>query len=417
MPANSGTALIRSLGFSERFFHQFSKTHPMNFLLGAEFPRVLTPEQLGAALQAAQKRHPLLSAHVEEHREAGFGFYRTAVPAPVDLTVRRGRTSAWTQVASEELSHPMDTSKAPLMRAVLLQDTASSMLLLSFDHAVADGMAAVFLLKDLLAVLNGRELPPLPVLPPQEELTARAFSSPGQGETAGPRAEDARMAAPSGKTSDSPGQALPPVQAIELDVELTSRIMERCRAERTTVHSLLVVVASRVTGAAAGKDFVRVMTPVNHRKLIGVGEDVGVYNFPVRTGMSPHDGTPLWDQARAVRAEISSLGSLTGIASAMEALRQAVPGDVSPEMLTKIMKSGPGFELNITNLGVVDLGPSGPIHPTSVVGPLIASHSEGQEIISVATFAGRMRICGVSRTIENRFFTELRQGLADAVGR
>ena len=415
MSTNFAGTLIRPLAGTEYMFHQFAMANPLNFVLGAEFPVQLTAEELTAALSAVQKRHPLLSAHIENRPDSGYAFYRSETAAPIEPTVLRQRTDTWTQVASAELSRPFETSKAPLMRAVLIQDTASSMLLLSFDHVIADGMAAVYLLRDLLAALNGHELEPLPVPPPQEELIERASPQPSEIDLGALPVGDPRMAAPGGEARDVQGIPLPPVQALELDAELTSRIVERCKAEGTTVHALFVTVASRVTSTLDGKDFVRVMTPVNHRDLVGAGEGVGVYNFPVRTGSAPHDGTPLWDQARAVRGKLSSLGSLSGIAATMAALRQAVPADTDPEALLKFVASGPGMELNITNLGVVDLGPSEPIRPTRIVGPLIVSFVEGYEVISVATFAGRMRICGVSHAITEKFFTELRQGLVDAV--
>lgn len=415
MGITSTGTLIRPLGNTERLFHTFSASNPMNFVLGAEFPFVLPAEQLGAALAAAQERHPLLTVHIGHLPGAGFAFYRSATPHPIELTVLRQRTDTWPQVASEELDRPFQTSKAPLMRAVLIQDTASSMVLLSFDHTVADGIGAVFLLRDLLTLLNGHALEPLPVPPPQEELIARASQSLTEAGPVDPPADDPRMAAPGGKARAAGEDPLPAVLALELDEELTSRIVERCRAEGTTVHALIVAVATRVVSTLRGKDFVRVMSPVNHRRMVGAGEHVGVYNFPVRTGHQPHDGTSLWDQARAFRKEISSLGSLGGIAAAVAGLRQALPDDLDPSALEAILANLPGFELNITNLGVVDPGSSEAIRPTKVVGPLIASYREGQEIISVATFAGRMQICGVSHGITRAFFIELQRGLADAV--
>lgn len=413
MPTSSMQDLVRPLGTSEYLTHQFSKSHSMNFTLGAEFPVVLTPEQLRVALSAAQERHPLLSAHIDDCPGSGLGFYRSPTAIPIELTVLRQTMNGWTQAASAELSRPIETSSAPLMRAVLIQDTASSMVLLTFDHAIADGMGAVFLLKDLVAALNGRELAPLPVPEQQEKLIAGVSLPPAEDRLGEPSGGDPRMAAPGGRSRATRGIPLPPVQNLELDVELTGRIVERCRIEGTTVHSLLVAVASRVTGTLDGKDFVRVMSPVNHRRLTGAGEGVASYSCAGRS--QPHDGTPLWEQARAVRAELSPLGSLAGIATAVAAIDEAFPGDVDPDTLAEMVTNGPGNELSVTNLGVVGLGPAEQIHPTRVVGPLIASYVEGQEIVSVATFAGRMQICGVSHGIRDEFFTELRQGLVDAV--
>src|SRR5262249_52920119 len=146
-------------GYSERF--------PMQFTLAAELDTRLDEQEVKAALAAAQRRHPLLSVHVEDHLDTRLGFYRAASAPAIELRVLE---MDWRRAAERELAHPFDRGAAPLMRAVLVTQRDHSTLLLTFDHVIADGMSAVRVLDDVMAALNGVRLETLPVPPSQEQM-------------------------------------------------------------------------------------------------------------------------------------------------------------------------------------------------------------------------------------------------------
>ncbi|BCZ23906.1 condensation domain-containing protein [Mycobacterium senriense] len=172
---NQATTLVRPLGAAERLFCRYSERNPSHSTIVAEFDEVLGVNRVWPALAAVQRRHPLLSVHVEDRPGIRLGFYRAQTVPPVELTVLRGPELAWQAAAAEELSRPFDRSRAPLMRALLLQDPSRSALLLTFDHTIADGISSIVVLTDVIAALNGQTLSSLPVPQAQENLIANTI--------------------------------------------------------------------------------------------------------------------------------------------------------------------------------------------------------------------------------------------------
>ncbi|RZK91716.1 MAG: hypothetical protein EOO62_34105, partial [Hymenobacter sp.] len=158
-PASTAT-LVRPLGALERMLHRHSEVYPIHFSVAAELTGEFTPKQLQDALAAVQLRHPLLRVHLEDHPETRLGFYQPTVVPTIPLAVFEASDGyTWQQLAATEVSLRFDPRVAPLVRAVLLrQGPAAATLILSFDHPIADGMSAVFILEDILAVLNGHAL-------------------------------------------------------------------------------------------------------------------------------------------------------------------------------------------------------------------------------------------------------------------
>ena len=167
--------LIREIGSLERLFFRYSERHPAHFLVAAEFDGILDDEVLRRALDAVQQRHPLLSVHVEDHPSTRLSFCRAPAIAPIPLTVHHGTCSGWQKLAATELARPFDRSTAPLMRAALTTTPTSSVIVLTFDHTIADGISSIHVLDDLIAAYNGRQLAKLPVPPTIEDLIDRSL--------------------------------------------------------------------------------------------------------------------------------------------------------------------------------------------------------------------------------------------------
>jgi hypothetical protein len=69
----------------ERFFRRYTERNPAHFLLVAEFDVALDSQRVRDALDAVQRRHPMLSAHVRDDPARHLGFYRAAAVLAVDL--------------------------------------------------------------------------------------------------------------------------------------------------------------------------------------------------------------------------------------------------------------------------------------------------------------------------------------------
>ena len=338
--------LIREIGSLERLFFRYSERHPAHFLVAAEFDGILDDEVLRRALDAVQQRHPLLSVHVEDHPSTRLGFYRAPAIAPIPLTVHHGTCSGWQKLAATELARPFDRSTAPLMRAALTTTPTSSVIVLTFDHTIADGISSIHVLDDLIAALNGRQLAKLPVPPTIEDLIDRSLK-----DTAIPALPepDERMTQP---TTQRPFDGCSPfLHTVAMTEADTARLAMRCRAEHTTVHAAILVAAFRVRGQQLGDTFVRALSPINIRELAHAGKDCAAYFTGTCTGLEPDDGRSFWDQARAMSADLDAARSAPGVVAGSQAIRQAVPADATADNAEQVFGEAFAWEMLTTNLG------------------------------------------------------------------
>jgi hypothetical protein len=177
-PAGEATgALVRPLGAFERLYHRYAEKNTLHFCVVTELADDLDPAALDAALLAVQRRHPLLNVYVgDDHPQTRLGFCRPPIVPPIPVTVVDAEAGhSWCDLVAEELTHPFDTSIAPMIRVVLLRsrkDTPAA-IVLTADHVIADGLSAVCILRDLFFALNGHPLEALPVPPSQENLIGR----------------------------------------------------------------------------------------------------------------------------------------------------------------------------------------------------------------------------------------------------
>lgn len=405
-------ALIRPLGASERLFYRYSERNPAHFLVIAEFGEVLTADRLRPALAAVQRRHPLLSAHVEDRPGTRLGFYRAPAVVPIELTVHRGQDSSWTDMAAEELSRMFDRSRAPLMRASLMQGPASSALLLTFDHTIADGISSVTVLGDVVAALNGRDLADLPTPPSQEHMIARKLGGIDPFDPS-ELPDDPRMREPA--TIRAFDGTLTNVQTMALSEIETARLVERCRAERTTVHAALPTATCRVRATERGDDFIRVLNPINFRPLIGVERDCGLYIQATWTGMSPWDGTPFWDLTRRMTAHLEVARSARGILTASLAIQHAMTVDTEVDHAEEVFERVCPFDMLLTNLGVQNLDDTNPLRPAAVWGPVTQAQIDGEYVTGVTTYDGQLRMTTCAYSVPSTFLKSVNAALAAAV--
>src|SRR4030088_2316534 len=68
---------------------------------------------------------------------------------------------------------PFTPEQAPLIRSVLIHKLQSAVLIMVAHHAIADGMALVFLIRDLLQVLSGGQIEALSFSSTGEELLSK----------------------------------------------------------------------------------------------------------------------------------------------------------------------------------------------------------------------------------------------------
>jgi hypothetical protein len=130
------------------------------------------------ALDAIQRRHPLLRAAFLS-TDDGLRFVPCEGRISLE-TLDRHDDSTWMGATEAELGRRFDTADGPLVRCQQIGDPgegAPSELILSFHHSIIDGASGTNAVAELLgacAAISAGETPeigpPLPLLPPSEEL-------------------------------------------------------------------------------------------------------------------------------------------------------------------------------------------------------------------------------------------------------
>jgi hypothetical protein len=396
-------ALVRRLGAFERMYHRNQQKNTLHFCVVAELADDLAPSALAAGLRALQDRQPLLNVYVEDHPQTRLGFYRPAIVPTIPVTVVAETGHTWRDVVAEELTRPFDTSIAPMVRAVLLRSglRGPAAIIVTVDHVIVDGLSAAYMLRDLFSSLNGHKLQALPVPPSQEELLRRV-RDPHPAAT---------LAAPAPKGQPQPAQpqwlatpstmrpfdgAPPHLSTVAFSEELTRRLVTRARAERTTVHSVLVAAMSRMIIETGRNEFVRMLTPVDIRGHIGVHDDVCLYFGGTRTAFTREQLTDLWDMARTISDQLAGARSLPAVLAASAATEQFIPVDATTEDAEAFMMAGLSFEAFASNLRVLDMGTPEAVRPVAIWGPAILAQVQGELNTGVCTFNGQLRIVSAS---------------------
>src|ERR1700753_1082751 len=162
--------VLRELSSVERMHWLMDQKHRNHFPMAAEIRGHTTVTMWRNALDDLQRRHPLLNVFLGMDRKSRPVFYQAA-ENKIPLVVRK-RTSPWQWQAEfeKEISTPFDTSESPLMRAQLLLADDRCEVILTTHHSIADGMAIMYVLRDLLQAVSGEKLAHLPAPRSQDEL-------------------------------------------------------------------------------------------------------------------------------------------------------------------------------------------------------------------------------------------------------
>jgi hypothetical protein len=380
----------------------------INFAVAARVRGPLSREGLEAALAALVRRHPLIgiravaapAAAPAAAPEGQPHFETDGVPPIPLLEFERPDDNAWVAEMSREIQVPTPYMRGPLMRCLWLRGEGISDLVLLCDHLMADGKAAVIVLRDLLsfAADPSQDVGPIDS-PPLSDLVP--------AEIADQIREDAADYPPMGPPPEEPaaepgGEGAAPTSAIEatalpmedpvlitpfsLTVAETSALVARCRAEGATVQAALC--AAFLTPFAEqqpDRPVRRAEIPVDLRPRLSrpVGDAYGCFIGlnEIDVDCSPERG--LWDVARDAARALAGMRDRDNFATFL----------VVAALTGKFPQRGwhTAYDLSISNLGRVDLPASfGPLRVESFYGPLFPATGPTHRILDVATFEGEM---------------------------
>ncbi|MEU5579215.1 non-ribosomal peptide synthase/polyketide synthase [Streptomyces huasconensis] len=260
-------------------------------------------EALAAALTAVVARHEALRTTFEE--TDGRPSQRVHPAGPVPLPVRDAGDLDKDLLA--EYARPFDLRGGPLLRALLLRESATShVLLLTAHHIITDGWSMGVVLDELCtaydALARGAapDLPPVATQYPDFAVWQRARLSGARldGELAHWRDRLAGAVAPElpldrPRRGEEAGEGA--VSAFTVPARLAARLRDLAREQHTTLHTALVAAAQALLARWSGQDDITVgsLTPGRSRtdleRTVGFFVNTVVLRTPVDASGSFRD--------------------------------------------------------------------------------------------------------------------------------
>jgi NRPS condensation-like uncharacterized protein len=400
MLATKSKKEVRALGAMERLFWFMDQNHPAHLTVTAEVKGFTTVQSWKDALDAVQRRHPVLSTSIKRNEEGQPALYQVDA-APIPLRVVDGSVQGrWELEVDREMAVPFTPEQAPLIRSVLIHKAESAVLILIAHHAIADGMALVFLIRDLLQVLSDGQIEALSFSSSAEELLSKL---PKAEEIA--QAEASQVGAPQAEPAlylEGDGLA-PRAIARKLDEKLTATLKERARREGTTVQGALcaaLVLAGRKTSDIWRKQTVRVISPINVRAPLGAGEACGLYLVGGVVPFQHGDSMTLWELARFAKKEISRSQTFQSLSMSLHGLEAIMTKDMDVETAAQIAAVAFARDLMVSNLGQMPYKSEfGKFKLEAIWGPTALQGLDGEQNVGIATTNGVIRLLHASYSL------------------
>jgi hypothetical protein len=183
---------------------------------------------------------------------------------------------------------------------------------------------------------------------------------------------------------------------IRLPVELSHRLRGRSRREGTTVHGALVaalVLAGRDIHREWRQAPIRVVSPVNHRAILGRGDDCALsIIFPVGS-YNPKSPMRFWEIARSVRDDLAYMRTPGGLSAVFSGFDQLISGKPGVQGIAQFELQVCACEMMVSNLGVLPFEAEfGDLRLEALWGPSVFVGFEGEQMIGAVTLRGTIHL-------------------------
>jgi NRPS condensation-like uncharacterized protein len=285
-------------------------------------------EILRQALDAVQSIHPLLSSRIVgtldhlEFTNQGTG----KIPLCV---VSQGINDNWEDVVTEELNKTIDSSQV-LLRCVLIDKASAintSYLITTLHHAISDGLSCISLQSEILkcyqiiASGNSIDIDSRPAIPPLEELLPKWMKGKKGIDKGKWFLLKMKLQMLLHKPEKLESEETVPIESRScgmshrfLEKELTQKLIELCRQEKTTVQgalcaAMLLTVANKISREKLRNIKVSCRSYVDLRRRLEPPIKPENMGFLASSLTSLHQIKPqmsFWDLSRDVTKKIES---------------------------------------------------------------------------------------------------------------
>jgi hypothetical protein len=290
----------------------------------------------------------------------------------------------WLTELQSELSTPFDPGCAPLVRAVLMHEPYRATLILTAHHSLADGLSLTFAIHDTLVALSGNPREPLLATPSMESMLDSADSR-----TIDLASKNKIYEIGSGKPSvfrRITVWCLTSVDWVWVLNWLSSFESGHSKKKQQCTALFAPPWRSRVRRAInEWKDKpVRVLSPIDIRKLLGIGERCGLFVSSGIVSFKPDEKTTFWEPDRFAKRQLAGAQTRDGVTALIHSVRQAVSRGPDVDAATQLAAHGFAREAELTNLGDLRYETNfGKFKLEALWGPAIAAGFEGGQTIGV----------------------------------
>ncbi len=396
----------RTLGAFEKTFWLLDYIDSKDFAIAGEIEGHRPVSEWREALDKAQRRHPNLSVRIlmDAYSRPVFK-HATWMPIPMRvLEVDQGHR--WEQEVEKELATRFRTEKEVLARAILVQRPNDTVLILTGHHATADGTSMTYLFRDILTAINGQELEPMQ---PQKSNDETLGLPEDQG------AIGSERAIPLVKVKKT---FAPKISSLRFSTKNTTRIIERSREEKTTVHGALcaaVLMASRNMRKEWSDKKIELISPICSRKALGVDDSFGLNITTHPVYFEGDQQLSFWDLARLAKAGLEGTDTAEHVRNYINFFRDLTFNTADIQKIIDTLKEAFNQEIMVTNLGPIKFGTKfGPLKLKALYGPMVRSGKGQEQTIGVITTNGSLCLTNTSDTPIDGLLEEMENILVEA---
>ncbi len=386
-----------------------SPVPPMNYCLMVRLSGELPPETIQRAAQRLRRRFPTAFQRVLLDQNDAAWLESEGVPDTPLRVLDSCSDLDWQTVVQNELGVPFDLFIGPAFRLTLLHGPGFSDLVLTVQHAVADGLSGVYLLRSLLDNLAD---PSRPLEPPLDMPAMFAYVPDQVRSHPRVRLQNLMVKASmhflrrdirKSKASLQPSTAgqLPAwkrfkVLTASLDPNATQSLVASCKREGVSVHAAVSaawIKASVETGIGSPKPVRKVSSPINLRERLSipVGQTFGIYMSNILTATNCAPERDLWTIARELMEKLTRGSQGPGPflwTLAMETSTLSLPTQDAADMFDYFSQKPVDYDFSISNLGRLDWPDRfGNYQVQAVYGPAVNT-TVGEKTVGVVTHHG-----------------------------
>jgi hypothetical protein len=379
----------RQLGAMENMFAAYSEEASTTFTVMAEIEGDVTKVGVERALGAVQARHPLLSVGIRRDASGRRAFVRSLRAIP--LKVLPAGAVPWELAAGLEIRRRFEVEAGPLMLAALRFEARTARMFFTFHHSIADGTSAAFVIRDFVRALNGERLGSFFDAASMDRRLVRLPRAEVDVDAAamGPSAPDPEVVQRWGRGMN----VMPAVSSLAFAPDFTRRLREVARFHDATVHSALQVALARAMGEARESARpLRIMSPINIRRLLGVEDECGLFVSSGLTVLEPV-GNSFWDEARKARAALERFMGSHTVQAMIDGMTAFRDQDDTYAGARAAFAAAFDFDAMLTNLGALPIAARhGRYRIKAIAGPIVLASMDDEHIVGVATLEYRMML-------------------------